>query len=55
MEQIKRMIFDALDAAYIEVTENIYRYDGTEQTLDAYLTDCKQRIENIFADLRGHA
>lgn len=55
MDQIKQMIINALDDAYINITEDIYAYDGTEETLDAYLADCKMRIENIFADLRRHA
>lgn len=55
MEQLKQMILDALDSAYVDITGNIYDYDGTEETLDAYLTDCKLRIENVFTDLRRHA
>ena len=53
MVHIKAMIHAALEDAYIDITENIYEYDGTEETLDAYMKDCKLRIDRVFKDLRS--
>lgn len=55
MDRVNAMILAALEDAYEDITENIYEYDGTEETLDTYLTDVKMRIDRVFTYLRGEA
>lgn len=51
MDKLQKMIIEAIEDAYIDITENIYEYDGTEETLDAFVEDAKLRIGRVFKEL----
>ena len=53
MENLLKLITEALDDAYIDIMENYTEYDGTEETLDAYKTDAMNRISRAFRELWG--